>query len=319
VSAGVKLPPVIDADTLRASIRFTDLIEPVATAFTESSSGLAENGLIVTFPAQTREAVDVYVKTGVLRGHPIFVAKVSPSFAVNVAKKQPQGGLLVAFDVNTGHTLAILDEQHFLSDIRTAAAGAVAARALCPPGVRRATVLGSGVQAYWQALALHHERPYEQLTIWARDVSKARALADRLSAPLASVTITVGGDVESSIRAADVVITATPSRNPIVSGEWLHEGRHVTTLGADDPTKCELSAAALKRARVFVDHVETAARNGRRAPRDRVGRVFDFHALRRDWPSPCRADPAPQRAGTDYRGQTCRHRCPRSGCRGNSP
>ncbi len=263
-AAALRAPPfpIIDAATLRASVGFADLIEPVATAFRDSSAGLAENQMLVSFPAATPEAGDVYLKSGVLRGHRIFVAKVSPWFAINVTEGRPQGGFLAAFDAATGHTLAILDEQHFLSDIRTAAAGAVAAAALCPLEVRCAAVVGAGTQAYWQALALHHVRPYEELVIWARDSAKAQALAARLRTPLTAVTITVQTDLEAMVRSADVLITATPARQPLVRGEWLHPGQHITALGADDATKCELSASVLQRARVWVDDTATTTRHG---------------------------------------------------------
>ncbi len=254
--------PVIDAATLRERVGFADLIEPVAAAFRDSSAGQAENGLIILFPAETREAGDVYIKAGALRGHRVFVTKVSPWFARNVAERRPQGGFIAVFDSSTGHTLAILDEQHYLSDIRTAAAGALAARYLCPPRVETAAVLGSGTQAYWQTLALHRERPFTQLTIWARDIGKAEILRTRLGPRLPSVHLAVTADRESTVRQADAVITATAAREPLVRGEWLRAGQHIAAVGADDLTKCELDGAALRKARVFVDSVPLAEHNG---------------------------------------------------------
>jgi ornithine cyclodeaminase len=238
------------------------LIEPVAQAFRASSAGEADNGLIVMFPLQPNDLGDVYVKTGTLRGHSVYVVKVSPWFAANVQNKVAQGGFLAVFDSRTGHTLAILNEEHYLSDIRTAAAGAVAARTLAPESIRSASVLGSGVQAYWQSLALYRERPFEKLRIWARDAAKAKALRTRLTAKLPEVDIVLEPDLGQAVRKADVLICATLAREPLVHGEWLHEGQHITAVGADDPTKCELSVSALRRARVFVDSLETALVNG---------------------------------------------------------
>jgi ornithine cyclodeaminase/alanine dehydrogenase-like protein (mu-crystallin family) len=254
--------PIVGVDTLRAQVRFTDLIEPVESAFAQTSRGCAENGLIVTFPGASRDSGDVYVKSGVLRGHRIFVVKISPWFAVNVAREQPQGGFLAAFDALTGHTVAILDERHYLSDIRTAAAGAVVARLLCRAQIRQAAVLGAGTQAYWQALALYHERPFRRLTIWARDLAKGEQLRGRLSGPLAGVSIAVEGSLERTVGEADVIVTATQAREAIVHGEWLQPGQHLTAVGADDPAKCELHASVLRRARVFVDDIDTAVQNG---------------------------------------------------------
>jgi ornithine cyclodeaminase/alanine dehydrogenase-like protein (mu-crystallin family) len=253
---------IVNADELRTNVRFEDLIEPISRAFQEFSAGLAHNGLIVMFPAERPDLGDVYVKTGTLRRHPIFVVKISPWFAVNHERGQAQGGFVGVFDSQTGHTLALLNDEHYLSDIRTAAAGALAARAFAPVSVKTAAVLGAGVQAYWQARALYHERPFETLMIWARNAERAARLKTRLQHVLPDVKIHVSSDLECTVRCADVLITATVARIPLVRGEWLHEGQHITAIGADDATKCELDTTALKRARVFVDSRETAAANG---------------------------------------------------------
>ncbi|QBD74868.1 ornithine cyclodeaminase family protein [Ktedonosporobacter rubrisoli] len=253
---------IISAAELRASVHFTDLIEPVSRAFQESSAGLANNGLIVMFPAASSAEGDVYVKTGTLKGHAIFIVKVSPWFAINRDLGRAQGGFIGVFDSQTGHTLALLNEEHYLSDIRTAAAGALAARAFAPAVVKTAGVLGTGVQAFWQAQALYHERPYETLIIWARSPESAARLKADLQPVLPRVEIVIAHDLESTVRMADVLITATSARTPLVRGEWLHAGQHITALGADDATKCELDVTALKRARVFVDARETTAAAG---------------------------------------------------------
>jgi ornithine cyclodeaminase/alanine dehydrogenase-like protein (mu-crystallin family) len=253
---------MVSAESIRASVSFEDLIEPVSHAFAESSAGLADNGLVVMFPAERSELGDVYVKTGTLRGHDIYIVKVSPWFRDNVEHGLPQGGFVGVFDSRTGQTLALLNEEHYLSDIRTAAAGAVAARTLAPAAVGAAAVLGSGVQAYWQPLALYRERPFTTLSIWARSPQKAEQLKARLSPELPDVEIRCSTDIERTVRSADVLITATLSREPLVQGSWLHEGQHITAVGADDPNKSELDASALQRARVFVDARDTAEANG---------------------------------------------------------
>jgi len=253
---------IINADELRALVKFEDLIEPVSRAFQESSAKQAENGLIVMFPAAAPDLGDVVIKTGTLRGHRVYIVKVSPWFKVNLERGQPQGGCVGVFDADTGHTLALLNEEHYLSDIRTAAAGALAARVFAPTRIKTAAVLGSGVQAYWQPQALYRERPFETLLIWARNEDKANALKTRLVERLPNVEIRVTSDLEQTVRSTDVLITATLSREPLVRGEWLREGQHITAVGADDPTKCELDAVVLQRARVFVDSVETTISNG---------------------------------------------------------
>ena len=73
------------------------------------------------FPGEAPEAGDVLIKSGALVGHPVYIVKIAPWFAVNVEAGHPQGGLIAVFDSTTGHTRAILDDEHYLSDIRTAA------------------------------------------------------------------------------------------------------------------------------------------------------------------------------------------------------
>lgn len=253
---------IVSADELRRAVHVEDLIEPVSRAFQESSAGLAANGLVVMYPAERPELGDVYVKTGAMRGHPVFIVKVAPWFAANRELGLTQGGFIAVCDSKTGHTLALLNDEHYLSDIRTAAAGALAARAFAPAGARMAAVLGAGEQAYWQAQALYRERPFETLVIWARSAEKAAGLKTRLRPVLPDVELQVSTDLEGAVRRADILITATLARSPLVRGAWLHEGQHITAVGADDATKCELDAIALQRARVFVDSREATATNG---------------------------------------------------------
>ncbi|HSI17185.1 MAG TPA: hypothetical protein VK980_05405, partial [Sphingomonas sp.] len=211
-------PPIIPADMLRAAVGYRDLIAPLSLAFQASSAGRAQNDMLVVRPGEGAEHGDVYVKSGVIHGEPVFIVKVSPWFAANVEQGQPQGGFIAVFDSATGHTRAILDEQHYLSDIRTAAAGALAARALAPPVVNKAAVLGAGVQAYWQTCALHAERPFESLMIWARDPDRAAALAARLAPAMPDVAFDIAPGVEVAVRFADVLILAAASREPLVRG-----------------------------------------------------------------------------------------------------
>jgi ornithine cyclodeaminase len=269
---------VVGANELRTHVKFKHLIDPIAAAFQEVTAGYADNGHLVMFPVRPRDQGDVFVKTATVQGHSAYVVKVSPWFATNVQAKVAQGGFLALFDSATGHTLAVLNEEHYLSDIRTAAAGAVAARVLAPREVDTASVLGAGAQAYWQSVALYHERPFRTLLIWARNDAKAEALRRRLSDELPGVDIRVEGGPEQAVRRADVIICATAARKPFVRADWLHDGQHITAVGADDSSKCELDVGVLRRARVFVDSITASSANGEvyRAMQDGTYSVDDL-------------------------------------------
>jgi ornithine cyclodeaminase/alanine dehydrogenase-like protein (mu-crystallin family) len=254
---------IVDAARLRALVGFEDLIEPVSRAFQDFSAGLAQCEIVTMYPASDPSLGDVYVKTGCIRGHSYYLVKVSPWFAVTRDRGRPQGGFLAVFDSATGHTAAILNDEHYLSDIRTAAAGALAARELAPESVRVAGILGTGIQAYWQARALFSVRKFEQLLLWGRNHDKILALKQQLAPQLPGVEITGAGNIREVVEAAEVLLTVTASREPIVQGEWLRSGQHITAVGADDETKCELDALCLKRAnRLIVDSRDSAKDHG---------------------------------------------------------
>lgn len=255
-------PRLINAEEIRAAISFKDLIEPVADAFRISSAKGAANGFILMLPTGDASEADAFVKTGVLKDHDVYIVKVAPWFAKNVADGLPQGGIVAVFDSHTGHTLAVLSDEHYLSDIRTAAAGALAARQFAPKDVDTVAILGTGVQAYLQALAVFGERPCRRMLVWGRDGRKAKALAMRLRAELPGVECEWVGNVESAVRQSDVVVTATLAREPLVRGAWLRPGQLVIAVGADDPSKCELDVDTLMTATVFVDEIKATAANG---------------------------------------------------------
>jgi ornithine cyclodeaminase len=247
--------PIIPADVIRARVALGDLLEPVARAFEEYSQGkanVAPVGLLY-LPAPG----DVHIKSAYIDGHDHYAVKIVSGFPGNPARGLPVAdGMIVLFAAETGVPAAILHDEGYLTDLRTAAAGAVAARALAPEAVESAGVIGTGVQARLQALALHAVRPFSRLAVWGRNPDRAARLADELQGELPGVRAAAVADRRELVAASDVVITTTPSHEPLVEGAWLRPGQHVTAVGADDPQKCELDGECLRRAdRVIVDSV----------------------------------------------------------------
>lgn len=111
--------------------------------------------------------------------------------------------------------------------------------------------------------ALYHERPIEKLIVCGRETRKAEALAARLREEMPGVHVISTNDSEQTTRASDVLIRTTTTNEPIVLGEYLRPGQHITAIGADTPEKCELDAACFLRAdRIVVDSIEDAQRHG---------------------------------------------------------
>ena len=261
---GVSAPPirVIDADALRRAVTLRDLIEPTAAALAEFSQGLGEAPVTVFAPAG--DAGDVHVKSAWLGGHAIFTVKVASWFAARAADGRPaSSGHITIHSASTGDLIAILHDEHYLTDIRTAAAGAVATRLLARPDATRLAVLGTGVQGRLQVAAACAVRPIDTVVIWGRRPLAAAAMRDELLDSHPALHVALAADARGAVRGADVIVTATGSRDPVVSGAWLEPGQHITALGADDPTKAELDPACFARADVLVvDSREAASQFG---------------------------------------------------------
>jgi len=146
-------------------------------------------------------------------------------------------------DPKTGEPLAVMDGR-LITEMRTAAVSAVATKLLAPLDVRVLAILGSGVQAHSHVQALRLVRKFEEIRVWSRTPQHAERFAEEFGAKLMSA--------ESAVRDADVVVTATSSRTPVLQGKWLKAGCHVNAIGACRPDWRELDDRAMTNV-LFVD------------------------------------------------------------------
>src|SRR6056297_3585462 len=238
-----------------AELRGAVTLDPEAVDVVEAAFGALSDGGVVMPPVMSMELAEAHgevdVKTAYIPGMSGFAIKVSPGFFDNPKLGLPSlNGLMILFSAQTGLVNAVFLDNGYLTDLRTAAAGAVAARHLAPARVETAGVIGTGVQARLQARAARLVRPYQRLLIWGRDADKARACA----ADLADLgcEIALAETPEALVRDAGLVITTTPSRAPIIEADWLHPGLHITAMGSDQAGKGEIDPQALLRADLYV-------------------------------------------------------------------
>ncbi len=237
---------------LRAAVTLDlQTVDVIEAAF----AALARGGVVMP-PVLSMELAEangeVDVKTAYIPGLDGFAIKVSPGFFDNPALGLPSlNGLMVLLSARTGLVEAVFLDNGYLTDLRTAAAGAVAARHLAPPEVRIAAVLGTGVQARLQIEAAHLVRPFGRLLVWGRDRAKAAACAADLAVRL-GIAAEVADTAEAAVRAADLVVTTTPARTPLIAADWLHPGLHITAMGSDQAGKGEIAPQALARADLYV-------------------------------------------------------------------
>jgi ornithine cyclodeaminase len=195
---------------------------------------------------------EVHVKGAHIQDAPVFALKVATGFYHNAARGLPSGaGLSLVFDAGTGFPVALLQDNGYLTDLRTAAAGALAARHLSPEPLGTVAVLGSGVQARLQLRCLALVRHWRQVRAWsptrAHLEAYCREMADELNVPFSA-----SASAEEAVRDADLVITVTPSRRPLIQAAWLAPHATVIAVGADGPEKQELAAECLARAEKVV-------------------------------------------------------------------
>jgi ornithine cyclodeaminase len=235
---------------------------------------------------------EVDVKTAYVPGLDSFAIKISPGFFNNPALGLPSvNGLMTLFSARTGLLEAVLLDNGYLTDVRTAAAGAVAAKHLARPDSRRAAVFGAGVQARLQLEALALVLRLDGATIWARDADKAIECAADLSTRL-GFPVRAAVSAEAAATDADVIVLTTPSTTPLLNAEWLRPGQHITAMGSDAEHKNELDPAALARPDVIyvadslaqtrrlgeLHHAVAAGLVAADAPFAELGAVITHHA-----------------------------------------
>jgi ornithine cyclodeaminase len=202
---------------------------------------------------------EIDVKTAYIPGVDSLAIKISPGFFDNPGIGLPSvNGLMVLFSTRTGLVEALLLDNGYLTDVRTAAAGAVAAKYLARADSRRAAILGAGVQAGLQLEALTLVRDIDSASIWARDPAKAEASAAGLSRRL-DIEVTACADVAEATLDADIIVTCTPAASPILLSAHIGAGQHITAMGADAEHKNEIDPGIVAdKARYFCDRLSQA-------------------------------------------------------------
>jgi ectoine utilization protein EutC len=236
-------------------------------AVVEEAFRLLASGKVIMPPILSMEIEDAHgevdVKTAYLPGFDNFAIKVSPGFFDNPKIGLPSlNGLMILFSAKTGLVTALLLDNGYLTDIRTAAAGAVAAKYLAPKKVETAAVLGTGMQARLQIIAAHLVRPFNKVLVWGRDKARSEACAKDIGKAL-KVKAEAVTDAAQAVGEAQLVVTTTSAKKPILRAEWLHKGLHITAMGSDQAGKNEIDPRAIALADLYVcDRVAQAAALG---------------------------------------------------------
>ncbi|HEU5139320.1 MAG TPA: cyclodeaminase [Bacillales bacterium] len=248
---------VYNEEEIRNHIDLTqEAIAEVENGFNRLQAGDTEMPPIMRIDVSDYNG-EVDVKSAYVRGEEIFAVKLSSGFFDNYKLGLPSGnGLMVLINSRTGVPEAVLLDNGYLTDVRTAAAGAITAKYLAPERVRTAGVIGAGTQARFQMKALKQFRDFERILVYASSNRRIDEFAEEMKEAL-KVEVEAVDSAEKVVRESDAVVTTTPAKEPVLRAEWLHPGLHITAMGSDAEEKNELDPQVLAKADRLVCDVKS--------------------------------------------------------------
>ena len=242
-------PLFLNEEQVREHLRMTELIPAMEKALIDFSAGRVTQpvrsiisidppgGFFGLMPALTPDGLGLKAVTF----YPPNAERGIPTHMATIFLVDPQ----------TGTPLAVMDGR-LITEMRTAAASAAATKLLASPDAKILAILGSGVQACSHVEALRLVRQFEEIRVWSPTLEHAKRFAQEIGASAMSA--------EEAVSDADVIVTVTNSKTPVLKGDWLKAGCHVNAIGACRPEWRELDDEAMQKNVVFVDSREGALR-----------------------------------------------------------
>ena len=240
-------PIFLSEERVREHLRMADLIPAMEKALVDFSTGK------VTQPV--RSVINIDPPGGFLGLMPALTSDGLGLKAVTFYPSNAERGIpthmatIFLVDPQTGTPLAVMDGR-LITEMRTAAVSAAATKLLASPDAKILAVLGSGVQARSHVEALRLVRQFKEIRVWSPTVEHAQRFASEVGA--------TAMPVEEAVHGADVIVTVTSSKTPVLKGTWLKSGSHVNAIGACRPDWRELDDEVMQRAVIFVDSREGA-------------------------------------------------------------
>ena len=210
-----------------------------------------------TMPPILRLDIEKYhgesdVKAAYIEGLDSYAIKVASGFFNNPKLGLPSSnGLMILLDSQTGVLKSVLLDKGYLTDVRTAIAGAIAAKHLSNKEASNAGIIGAGIQAKMQLEALLLVRKIKSANLWSRDSEKTKIFAENLKKTI-NININLCETPHEVVSLSEIVITTTPSKSPIIKSEWLKKGLHITAMGSDAEQKNELDPQIIKDCDLYI-------------------------------------------------------------------
>ncbi|MDC0859893.1 cyclodeaminase [Candidatus Pelagibacter sp.] len=228
-----------------------NIIAEIEKAFVALAKGEVEMPPILSMEMKDQRG-EVDVKTAYIKNFDGFAVKISPGFFNNPSLGLPSlNGLMILFSSKTGLVQSLLLDNGYLTDVRTAAAGAISIKYLSNQNTKSLGIIGSGLQARLQAQAACLVRKFETITVWGRDQLKAEKCAEDIK-QITKIDCKVELDIEKVVKENEVLITTTPSKEFLIKESWIQKGQHITAMGSDNSEKNEIDPNIFKSIDLFV-------------------------------------------------------------------
>ena len=205
---------------------------------------------------------DCHIKYGMINGDDTFLVKIAQSFYDNPKIGLPSSnGLMMTFSAKTGAPVALLNDEGYLTDLRTAVAGLIAAKYLAVMPIKSIGIIGTGTQARLQLQLLKHITNCLEVYVWGR--SQENAMSFKSEMTKFGFNINIAQSPKVVAENCDLIITTTPSKQPILQADWIRPGTHITAVGADATGKQELDSQIFAKADIrIVDSISQCVDHG---------------------------------------------------------
>ncbi|PSB13729.1 ornithine cyclodeaminase family protein [filamentous cyanobacterium CCP1] len=251
---------IIELAQIQELLSSVDLFSAIEAGFVSYSAGKAVIPPVGELLFQNPPG-DVHIKCGYLLNDRYYVIKIASGFYENSALGLPSSnGLMLLFDQKTGTPLATLLDEGYLTDVRTAVAGAIAAKYLAPKHIHRIGIIGTGIQARLQLQYLAKVIDCREAIVWGRNLDKAKQFQQKI---MGKFNIAVAQTIQELTSTCNLIVTTTPSTTPLVYADYVQPGTHITAVGADTPHKQELDSMIFAKADcVVADSVSQCMERG---------------------------------------------------------
>ena len=240
---------VIALDEIKSLLKKVD----VAAAMTEGFQHYSNGNTVVPPVGELlfeNPPGDVHIKYGYIKNDDFYVIKIASGFYNNKDLGIPSSqGMMLLFNQKTGQTVAVLLDEGYLTDVRTAAAGAVAAQYFAPKNIEAIGIIGTGIQAKMQLQYLQKTKPSKKVWVWGRTKEHAIGFKEELGIDF---DIHIAESPAEVAKYCNLIVTTTPSETPLLYADAIRAGTHITAVGSDTANKQELDSAILQKAEMVI-------------------------------------------------------------------